>query len=136
MLTGKEYLEVKTVEVGRQWCNIDIWAEINDDVFFVIEGKTGTTIHDDQLRRYKKTVEEKYPDRAKYFAYVKTGNEPSSILQEVENAGYRIVLRKDILGCLDCYHGSDEVLCNYRKYLRAHEEAIQSFTKLSVSEWG
>ena len=46
---------IHTVEVGRQWENIDIWAEINDDTFLAIEDKTGTSIHDDQLKRYKQT---------------------------------------------------------------------------------
>ena len=76
MLTGKEYLEVKTVEVGRQWCNIDIWAEINDDTFLMIEDKTNTTIHDNQLERYKNSVLEAYEGKRKnlFYIYIKTGS--------------------------------------------------------------
>ena len=136
LLTGKKDLEVKTVEAGRQWEHIDIWAEINDDVFLAIEDKTGTTIHDEQLQRYKDAIEKEYPDRVKCYAYVKTGNEPKSILQHVQNAGYRIVLRKDILDCLDAYTGDNVLLCNYREHLRAHELATQSFRTTPVKEWG
>lgn len=136
LLTGKSNLEVKTVKVGKQWEHIDIWAEINNDLFLTIEDKTGTTIHDEQLQRYKKVVEKRYPDHTKCYAYVKTGNEPSSMLQQVQNAGYRIVLRKDILDCLEAYSGGNVVLCNYREHLRAHELATQSFRTMPVKEWG
>lgn len=136
LLTGKSELEIKTVKVGRQWEHIDIWAEINDDIYLAIEDKTGTTIHDEQLQRYKETVEKEYPNRIKYYAYVKTGNEPKSILQEVQNSGYRIVLRKDILDCLDAYAGDNVLLCNYRDHLMEYEHATQSFRKKLVQEWG
>jgi len=135
LLTGKNDIEIRTMEAGRQWEHIDVCARINDDAILAIEDKTGTTIHDEQLRRYKEIVERKYPNRARYFAYVKTGNEPKSILEEVAQAGYKIVLRKDILDCLESYTGDNEVLCNYRKHLRAHEQATQSFRFLPVAQW-
>ncbi len=136
LLTGKSNLDVKTVEVGRQWQHIDIWAKINDNLFLAVEDKTGTSIHDEQLQRYRESVEREYPNCTKCYVYVKTGNEPKSILQQVQNAGYGIVLRKDILDCLDAYSGDNVVLCNYREHLRAHELATQSFRTMSVHEWG
>ena len=135
LLTGMSDLEIKNVKAGRQWEHIDIWAEINGDVFLAVEDKTGTTIHDEQLHRYKEAVEKEHPDRLKCFAYVKTGNEPKSILQQVQRAGYRIVLRKDILDCLEAYSGNNVVLCNYREHLKAHEQATQSFRTKPVQKW-
>ena len=84
LLTGINDLQVNAIEAGRQWEHIDIWAKINDDIFLSIEDKTGTTIHNEQLKRYKETVEKKYPDCKKCYAYVKTGNEPESVLREVK----------------------------------------------------
>ena len=135
LLTGINDLEVSSIKADRQWEHIDVWAEINDDVFLAIEDKTGTTIHDEQLRRYKEAVEKEYPNRKNCYAYVKTGNEPKSILQQVKDAGYRIILRKKLLDCLDAYTGDNVVLCNYRDHLRAHEQATQSFRTKPVSEW-
>ena len=135
LLTGITDLEISCIRADRQWEHIDVWAEINDDVFLSIEDKTGTTIHDDQLQRYKEKVEEKYPNRVKCFTYVKSGNEPKSILQQVQKAGYRIVVRRDILDCLATYSGNNVLLCNYRDHLTAQEQATHSFKSLPVFAW-
>lgn len=133
LLTGMRELPIATIRAGRQWEHIDIWAEINEDVFLAIEDKTGTTIHGNQLQTYKAGAERTYPNRTRCFAYVKTGNEPASILRQVENAGYRIVLRKDILDCLEAYAGNNVVLNNYREHLRGYEQSTQSFRNNPVS---
>ena len=135
LLTGISDLQIKTINVGKQWRNIDVSANINDDVFLLIEDKTGTSIHDDQLVRYKGIVENEYPNRIKCYAYVKTENEPKSILKKVEDAGYRVVLRKDILDCLNAYNGTNSILCSYRERLNWLEEDTQGFKTLSVGDW-
>ena len=53
LLSDNNY-PIHSINVGRQWKNIDVWVEINDDTFLVIEDKTNTSIHDDQLERYKR----------------------------------------------------------------------------------
>ena len=58
LLNAEDSFVINKIEVGRQWQNIDIWAEINDDVFLIIEDKTNTTIHDDQLERYRKIAQD------------------------------------------------------------------------------
>ena len=45
--------QIKKVEAGRQWNNIDIWAEVNDEYAIIIEDKTNTGEHSEQLERYK-----------------------------------------------------------------------------------
>lgn len=137
LITGINDLTVHTLNVGKQWEQIDIWAEINNEIFLIIEDKTGTTIHDNQLSRYKESVEKEYsPSKWKRcFTYIKTGNEPKSILEEVKKAGYQIILREDILKCLDAYHGTNIILVNYRDYLRRHEQETQSYKTRPVSSW-
>ncbi len=44
--------KIETVEAGRQWNNIDVWALVNNTYFLVIEDKKGTKEHSDQLNRY------------------------------------------------------------------------------------
>jgi hypothetical protein len=63
LLTGINSSDIHKVQVGRQWCNIDIWAEINDDIFLTIEDKTETSTHDDQLNRYKDAVNKEYESK-------------------------------------------------------------------------
>ncbi|HHG86076.1 MAG TPA: hypothetical protein ENJ82_15110, partial [Bacteroidetes bacterium] len=54
-LLGKDKsYTIETIETGRQWKNIDIWALVNNQYFLVIEDKKGTKEHSDQLNRYSK----------------------------------------------------------------------------------
>lgn len=135
LLTGIQDLKIDRINVGRQWEHIDIWAEINDDIFLTIEDKTDTTIHDEQLQRYRACVEKEYPHTQHCFAYVKTGNEPNCILEEVKKAGYRVVCRPDILKCLDEYRGENVIIRQYREFLRVREDATNSFKTLPITEW-
>lgn len=52
LLTGKDAgYPIESIKVGCQWEGIDIWAEINEGAVLIIEDNTGTSVHDDQLRR-------------------------------------------------------------------------------------
>jgi len=50
-------IEIKKVKAGRQWENIDIWAEVNDEYLIIIEDKTFTQQHSNQLETYKENAE-------------------------------------------------------------------------------
>lgn len=138
MLIGTNSYAVNTIEVGRQWKNIDLWAEINDDAFLIIEDKTNTSIHDNQLERYKEFVENEYKGKRNrlYYVYLKTGNEPLSVLKEIEKKGYKTISRLDIINCLNHYNGNNSFLLNYIEHLKRIENETQSFRKLPVDEWG
>ena len=41
--------QINKVKAGRQWNNIDIWAEVNNEYFICIEDKTYTGEHSEQL---------------------------------------------------------------------------------------
>lgn len=138
MLLGKDSsFEIKSIEVGRQWENIDIWAEINEDAFLVIEDKTGTSIHDNQLEKYTKSAQDYYKGKRDnlFFAYVKTENEPKSMLKKIESQGYRTIDRTAILSCLNTYLGNHPLLTSYRQHLQEIEDATSSFKRLPAAEW-
>ena len=137
LLVGNN-IEIQSVEVGRQWKNIDIWVEINNDTFLIIEDKTNTSIHDNQLERYKSIVQEEYNGKRTnlYYAYVKTGNEPLNVLKDVESKGYHTISRNEIIRCLDTYKGNNTLLHNYIQHLIGIEKETQSFKKFPVSKWG
>ena len=135
LLTDAENVEIKRIEVGRQWKHIDIFAKINDDIFLAIEDKTGTTVHGEQLKEYKDAVNKEYPNYRKCFAYVKTGNEPNAILKKVISDGYKVISRKEILHCLNEYTGNNLLLCNYREHIQIIEDLTESFLILPVSQW-
>ncbi len=137
ILLGDPEFSIKRVHVERQWQSIDIKAEINDNTILIIEDKTNTSIHDNQLERYKSIVKNEYKGKRDllFFAYIKTGNEPLSKLKVIEEKGYRTVSRSDIIDCLDKYSGNNVLLTNYISHLKEIEKATQSFRNLPVSEW-
>ena len=139
LLAGKDdCFPVDSIDVGRQWDNIDIWVEINDNTFLVVEDKTGTTVHDDQLERYKASVEREYAGKRTdlCFAYVKTNEEPRSMLASIEQSGFKVVCRHDILACLNKYNGTDTLLLSYRDHLQKLEDSVMSFKQLPEKKWG
>lgn len=48
---------ILTVEAGRQWENIDVWAKVNNEYLIIIEDKTISSEHSNQLERYKEIAE-------------------------------------------------------------------------------
>ena len=69
---------INKVEAGRQWENIDVWAEVNDKYFIIIEDKINSSEHSDQLKRYKEIAEKWCQENNKekpVCIYLKTGNE-------------------------------------------------------------
>ena len=146
--TGKEFVRllagksddfhIESVDVGRQWENIDIWAEINDNTFLIIEDKTGTTIHDDQLERYKISLKREYSGKRTdlCYAYVKTSEEPRSVLMSIEQSGFKTISRAEILRCLNGYRGNDTLMVSYRKHLQGIEDSVMSYKTLPEKKWG
>lgn len=135
ILSGISKDEIQTVEVGRQWQNIDIWIKINDDKFVVVEDKIGTSIHDNQLERYRKIAEDYYQNRKIFLAYVKTENEPNSICHEIEDVGYKITNRTALLEVLNEYRGSNSIVIDYRRHLQSLEDSFNSYKVKSVNDW-
>jgi len=131
--------QVNKVEAGRQWNNIDIWAEVNDEYFIGIEDKTNTAEHSEQLERYKDIATNHYKDKNHklVFVYLKTGNESLSTLKKIVEKGYSTVDRKTILSVLNKRPVTNEIFNDFKDYLTVIENATNSFTKFDniTSEW-
>ena len=137
LLTSSEELIINSVEVGRQWRNIDIWVEINHDTILIIEDKTNTSIHDNQLDRYRAIIEEEYNGKRniQLFTYVKTGNEPKAILEEINKKGYKTINRSQILAVLNTYRGNNPIVLNYKESLQTLEDATNSYINSPTDKW-
>ena len=137
LLTSSDNLIINSVEVGRQWRNIDIWVEINHDTILIIEDKTNTSIHDNQLDRYRAIIEEEYNGKRniQLFTYVKTGNEPKAVLEEIKKKGYKTISRAQILAVLNTYRGNNPIVLNYKDSLQALEDATNSYIKSPIDIW-
>lgn len=74
-------LDLYSFTLYREWKNIDILLISEEEQFLVaIENKVGAHEHDNQLDRYRKTLETEYPDYKKMFIFLTPdGDDPSDV---------------------------------------------------------
>lgn len=126
---------VRTVEVGRQWHNIDVWAEINGEYFISIEDKTNTSRHSNQLARYKELVESEFGGKPHklIFVYLKTGNESRSSLDLINSQeGYRIIDRRAVLEILNTRPVNNDIFNDFLSYLARLQELTDFYSDLEA----
>ena len=82
--------------VQREWANIDVLAHPSGERFVLcIENKIDSKEHDDQLNRYRRQVEEAFPEYRRMFVYLTPGRDDPSDLDNWCPVGYEDIL--DIL---------------------------------------
>lgn len=134
---SSEKLVIKKVNAGRQWENIDIWAEINDEYVIIIEDKVNTAEHDNQLELYKKTVEDYYGKNIKIlFVYLKTGLECLDDIQKVKDKGWEYFSRKDFIEFLQNKKNKNEIYADFVSNLAEIQKESESFTEFEkLNSW-
>lgn len=110
----KEDYEIKSVEAGRQWNNIDVWAEVNNEYFIVIEDKKGTKEHSDQLKKYAEIAKKHYENEKIKIVLVYFKMEPQGNYSNIEDAGFSLFTREEMLAILKQY---DEDTGNDKKMI-------------------
>ncbi len=128
-----------SVNAGRQWEGIDIWATVNEKHLIIIEDKTSTTHHSDQLIRYKKIAEdwcsaENYQEPV--CIYLKTGNESLRSLKEIKCQGFSIFNRTDFLELLNQYEFiSNNIFIDFRERLMRIEKSTNGYVHKPIKDW-
>jgi len=106
------------VEVKRQYKKIDVLVLFNDNYALIIEDKTNTSEHGEQIAKYKELLQKEYPDRIIYTTYIKTGiiyDEDYMMMKKTNN----VITIDDLLPVLLNVSGLDrsEILHDYVQYL-------------------
>jgi hypothetical protein len=127
---------IKKLEVATQKNRIDVQAKINDDVFLVIEDKTGTCEHSDQIAGYTQAASRmEKPDGKPWKVmpvYVKTGNE----CRLPAGAAHGVFLREDLLAVLDeVPNTGNTIVREFREHLRRWQQETDSFRSTPYEEW-
>lgn len=122
-----------TVKVIHQHKKIDILVEINDEFLLLIEDKTSTNEHDNQLKRYKDYALSEYKSRTILPVFVKTGDQSS--YEEVIRAGYTLFLRKDFLEILQANRVDNAIFVDFLQRVGEWEAATESWKRTPVVEW-
>ena len=137
LLLDEEKFETKKISIKSQSNNIDLLAEINNDTILIIEDKIDTSVHDDQLNRYRKIVEEEYKTKELKFAYIKIIDEPNLVKKKIESKEKcKYISRRDLIDCLNTYKGENRILKDYLEHISKIEEATQVYKTKPISEWG
>ncbi len=129
--------ECSSLEVRRQYKDIDILVLVNGDLAVAIEDKTNTSEHSDQLLRYRDIVKRDFPGRIAAPVYLKTGDQSS--LKAVEAAGWKCFRRRDLLAVLE--HGErlgidSDIFRDFHRRLRRIEEAVGGWRHVPFGQWG
>ncbi len=107
---------IVSIKAGRQWKNIDVWAEVNEDLLLIIEDKTFTGRHSGQLGRYREEAQEWCDQNGRKLVsvYLKTGSESSSSLDKVREEGFAVFPRKDFIESLDYPSVENDIFTDFR----------------------
>jgi len=115
---------------------MDVFAILNETIALIIEDKTYTEEHSDQLQAYRDQVRVEFPGTEIAAIYVKTGDQSS--YKGVEDADYAVFRRKDFLRVLEQGRQlgvTNAIFCDFHEHLTAMEEAVQSYKRKSVAHW-
>jgi hypothetical protein len=133
---GAKPAEYRSIQVRMQWKDIDVLLVVNGDTAIIIEDKTDTMDHSEQLQRYKKAVAGEFNENRISAVYLKTGDQGN--YRSVETAKYGCFLRRDFLAILDrgAQAGvTNDIFTDFHVRLRRIEEAVQSYQNVPLAEW-
>lgn len=132
--------KITSVEAGRQWKNIDVWALVNNEYLIVIEDKKGSKEHSDQLLRYAEAAKKHYENSDIKIVLIYFKMEEQGEYSAVEKAGYTVFTRSMMLSVLEKYSeaGStnpNEIMVDFSRYLAGIDKQIYSYKNLSIKQW-
>jgi hypothetical protein len=125
------------MKAGRQWENIDVWAEINGKYLLIIEDKTVTGEHSNQLQRYKERATAWCVKNGFELVsvYLKTTSESASILEKVKQHGFAVFTRRDFLEILGYSDVTNHIVMDFKERLQELENQESQFLIKPIKDW-
>ncbi|PAD38485.1 PD-(D/E)XK nuclease family protein [Terribacillus sp. 7520-G] len=127
---------IQKIEITRQFKGLDVLAIINDAYAILIEDKTFTKNHSNQLKRYRKAVERAHPNKIQLPIYYKIADQ--SHYHSVVDAGYFPFTRDRMLEILrkGRKNGvSHPIYLDYFAHLEKIENKINGYKTKTVIDW-
>ena len=127
--------ELWVTNIQRQYKSIDVLIEVNYKYLILIEDKTHTDEHDDQLARYRTLLETDFPDRQLFCVYWKNGFQ-SDMSSVIEN-NYLPFGRNDILSTLEKYvsRTDNQIFIDYYEYVKNMQKEVSLFRSIPIPQW-
>lgn len=128
--------EIYVSNIERQHGKIDVLLTLEGGYKIIVEDKTFTSDHDEQLTRYKDLlISEGVNPELVYGIYYKTGFESDT--SNAEKAGYAVFDRKRILSILNANSSgmTNDIFLDYLDYYNTFESETQRYKILPVEQW-
>lgn len=123
---------------GDKLPDVDVWALVNNKFLIIIEDKTATGPHSNQLARYKEQAEKicRENNYTPVFIYLKTGPVSHTDLLSIEKKeGYATVVRAELLQLWAKNTVKNSIFTDFYQYL-AHLEAEEKlYETLPIKDW-
>lgn len=120
---------VSSVQIWKQWNQIDLWVVVNDKFHLIIEDKVKTREHDNQLYNYKMTaknwnLEQRGTDEdfKKNFAFVyfKTGKILEEEKSVAANEGWKLIEGKTVYNIFEKFKQIENpIFQDYKSHLKS-----------------
>ena len=133
----RSMIPIESITIEKQVDGLDILAVLNEDIAILIEDKTFTNNHSNQLKRYREAMDKRgYIYNQQLPIYYKIANQGD--YKSVEEAGYQVFHRKDMLPILK--KGielgiTDSILTDYYDHLLQIETSHESYQTCSIDKW-
>lgn len=139
MMIGNNNLNIEKVYCWRQWEKIDISVTVNDKYFIIIEDKTGTNQHGNQLSNYKEKAQDHCNKNNLELVciFLKTRDDSTYTINSVEREGYKYISRNDLLSLFEKHsHIKNDIFIDYLENLKNIEQQSKLYmTDFQSVKW-
>lgn len=133
---NKPCVSLPNIEIKRQEKHIDILAIVDGHWVLLIEDKTNSREHGDQLERYlKQALEDPKLKGYKLLPiFAKTGDQ--SDYRSARKHGYQLFLREDFLEALGAANTKNPIFTDFLSHLKARDERTRGYQTRTIEAWG
>ena len=141
LLLENKDLEIHSVDCKKQERHIDVFAIVNEKYALIIEDKTYSSEHSNQVERYSQWVKKhkEYSKLELHCVYFKTGNEShyklNKLAEKYDLEHFTIVTRKDVLNVLYKTESHNAILRDYVDHLQNLQDRTNSYLTLPITDW-
>jgi hypothetical protein len=145
LLLKNEKLQITSVKCKKQEKHIDVFAIINEKYALIVEDKTNTSEHDNQIHRYYEWVknEKKYSNLEIHCVYYKTGNESAFKLErlsliydeEFKSEHFSILTREEVLELFKCCSSQNAIFIDYVAHIQSIQDATDAYLTTPIKQW-
>lgn len=119
----------------KQVEKVDVLLTVNDKYKIIIEDKTYTAEHDNQLSRYREAINKKYPDHTVVGVYYKIGFQSDKRI--ITESGYKYFGLDEIYIIIEKHINriGNDIFIDYYNYIKCIRDEIAKYKTLPVCKW-